>query len=193
MAQFTPGKHCVPKQQPLAQEFALHSQLPPMHCDPVGQGGPPPQLQVPFVHPSAKVALHVVHALPFEPQKAADVGVSQVAPLQHPLAQFCEQPVHALLTHGKLPQLAQDPPKAPHAVELVPSWHTPFWSQHPAQFVPLHTHWPLTHERPFEQAGPPPHVHAPPVHASEVVGSQTVHAPASPPQVASEDVSQLLP
>jgi hypothetical protein len=64
VAQLTPGKQAVPKQQPFAQDWALHTQEPPMHSWPAAHGGPPPQLQVPFVHPSATVALHEVQALP---------------------------------------------------------------------------------------------------------------------------------
>jgi hypothetical protein len=58
--------------------------------------------------------------------------------------------------------------------------------------VPLQTQLPPTHERPLVHAGLPPHVHPPAVHESAVVGSHTVHAPASPPHVAREGDSQLL-
>ncbi len=51
--------------------------------------------------------------------------------------------------------------------------------------MPLHTHWPLTHDSPLPHEGPLPHVQLPPVQESAVVVSQIAQVPPLVPQVAS--------
>ena len=62
----------VPLQQPVAHEVESHTQLPPTQCCPAPQAGPAPQVQLPAVHESDVIALHVVHARPPAPHAAAD-------------------------------------------------------------------------------------------------------------------------
>lgn len=190
--QFTPAKQVVPKQQPFAHDVALHTHVPPTHCWPAAHCGPVPQLHAPLAQPSASIGSHEMHALPLVPQVVSE-GVSHVLPEQQPDWHVVEHPAHTLLTHVLPPQSTHADPPAPQAVPCVPDWHSPLMSQQPAQFVPLHTHWPLTHDRPFWQAAPVPHMHCPPVHESAVVWSQMAQAPPPLPQVASVDCSHALP
>ena len=55
VVQLTPAKQVVPKQQPFAQDVAVHWHVPATHCWPAAHCAPLPQLQVPFEHPSARV------------------------------------------------------------------------------------------------------------------------------------------
>ena len=155
----TPAKQVVPKQHPFAHEVALHSHDPLTHCWPAAHSGPLPQLHAPLAQPSDSVGSHDVQALPPVPQVVCD-GVSHVLPLQHPEVHVIEHPAHAWFRHAPpLPQLTHCEPLPPHAVACVPVWQTPLVSQHPAQLVALHTHIPLTHERPLPHAGLLPQVH----------------------------------
>ncbi len=134
-----------------------------------------------------------MHALPPVPHVACE-GVSHVLPLQQPVVHVTEHPAQALFTHAPpVPQSTQADPLPPHAPACVPGWQTPFTSQQPAQFVPLHTHWPLTQERLFEHAGLFPHMQCPPVHESAVVRSQIAHALPPLPHVARVACSQAVP
>jgi hypothetical protein len=192
VVQLTPAKHVLPKQQPFAQEVALHTHAPATHCWPAAHCGPLPQLHVPLEQPSESVGSHETHAFPLFPQVVTD-GVSHVLPLQQPDAQVSEQPSHTWLTHVLVPHDRHALPPPPHWVLLVPDWHTPFESQHPWQLVPLQTHCAPTHERPLLHAGLLPHVHRPPVHESAVVASQMLQAPAAVPHVASVGCSHAVP
>ena len=156
--QLTPAKQVVPKQHPFAHEVVVHSHVPLTHCWPAAHCGPLPQLQTPLAHPSERVGSHETHAFPPIPHVVCDGG-SHVFPLQQPVAHVCEQPRHTWLTHVLVPHETHALPAPPHWPLLVPGWHAPFESQHPWQLVPLHTHCPLTHDRPLLHAGLFPHVH----------------------------------
>jgi hypothetical protein len=192
VAQLTPGKQVGPKQQPFEQVVVLQTQAPPMHACPGAHAGFAPQVQAPFVQPSASDGLHGVHVPPFLPQVATD-GASQVFPEQHPVVHVCAQPSQVLFTHGPPLHATQVAPPKPHAVATLPCWQAPFWQQPDGQLAALHTHAPPTHASPTPHGEAPPHAQAPPTHASEVVVSQTTHSAPPVPQVASEGGPHVAP
>jgi hypothetical protein len=91
---------------------------------------------------------------PAVPHWVADVGVTQVLPLQHPLAQRAMQPRQ----EPELPQVsplghcAHTAPPRPHAVAVVPTSHV-VPSQHPVHEFAVQAHCPFTHSWPVTHAG----------------------------------------
>ncbi len=187
VAQLTPGKQVVPKQQPLAHDVVLHVQLPATHCWPGAHALLTPQVHAPFVQLSARFGSQATHAPPFAPQFCNDGG-SHVLPEQQPLVHVCEHPVQALFVHCAPPGHATQPmPPDPHAPGWLPGWQTPLPSQQPfGQAAAVQRQEPPTQAVPAPHAGPPPHVHVPPEQESDVVGSHTKHTPPPVPQVASD-------
>ncbi len=169
----TPAKHALPKQQPLAHEVVLQVHEPPTHSCPTAHSCPLPQAHEPPLQLSASDGSHATQARPSPPQFESD-GVSQLLPLQQPVAHVIEQPSQALLTH-EVPPLheAHNAPPDPHAVGEVPSWQTPLASQQPVgQLSGEHTHTPPTQARPAPQGRLAPHMHAPAVQPSACMGLQ---------------------
>jgi hypothetical protein len=112
----------VMSQQPVEHVDELQMQVPPWHFCPAWQAGPPPQLQVPLVQPSANCAVHAMHALPPPPQLPAVVCVTQVVPLQQPVE-------HEVVLHWQVPfthcwpgrQAGPAPQRQLPLVQLFPS------------------------------------------------------------------------
>jgi hypothetical protein len=149
---------------------------------------------LPAVQLSARVELHVVHALAPAPQFAAVVGDSQVLPLQQPEVHVCEQPVQTLFTQVlPRPHEPHALPLDPQAVSWLPGKHTLLWQQPPGQLVALHTQEPPTQASPVPQAAFVPHLQVPPEHVSVLAALHTLHDPPPVPQVEVAFALQTLP
>lgn len=141
------------------------------------------------------VALQALHAWPLVPQAIAVVGVTQLVPEQHPLAQLVAlQPSQAPLkqrsTPGQVPQL---PPPAPQAAGVVPGKHV-VPEQQPAHEVGSQTQWPPEQCWPGSHWAPVPQVHAPELEQpSARVVSQLMQVEPIVPQVAMLRFRQLAP
>jgi hypothetical protein len=155
-AAWVPATHWPAAQQPVGQLAALHTHAPLTHCWPAAQAAPVPQLQLPLVQLSAVSASQAVQFRPAEPHCAA-VGVVQVFPWQHPLAQLVGShtqvpplqrwpaaqagplpQVHAPAEHmSEAPsQATQVSPPMPHWA-LVGSWQVPLKQQPLGQLAAL--------------------------------------------------------
>jgi hypothetical protein len=140
----------------------------------------------------------VVHAPPAQQPDGHEVAVQRHVPNTHcwPAAQAGPPPqvhapfVHALAVAGL--QATQAAPPVPHAfadgVTHAPPAQQPFGHE-----VALHWHMPPTQRWPAAQAGPPPQVHAPFVHASARVGSHGRQAPPPVPHAPVDGVVQVEP
>jgi hypothetical protein len=134
-------------QHPAAHEDELQTQLPPEQTCPVLQAKANPHRQTPDVEQlSALVGSQPVQASPSAPQ-VVSVGLSQMAPEQHPVGQFAAvQPVHApasqLWPGG---HCSHDDPLAPHAAAVFPGRHFPAEQQPVGHDVTLQA------QEPFEQ------------------------------------------
>jgi hypothetical protein len=94
------GSHTFERQHPSGQEEDVQRHIPSTHCWPLLHAGPVPQRQTPPWHMFAVIELHGLHAAPLVPHSANVGGVRQVAPAQHPVAQFVEvHPEHAPALH----------------------------------------------------------------------------------------------
>ena len=187
----------LPEQQPFAHEVVVHWQLPFMQTWPAAHFVLPPQVQAPFVHPSAFVALHVPQPAPFVPQAKA-VGMTQVLPEQQPFGQLAGvQPLQTPPAEQVPPRHTwQAEPPMPHAV-AVGVVHV-FPAQQPVgQDVPSHTQLNTpaleTHSWPTPQAAPLPHVHTPVVPQALPVCPQAAHELPRVPQAAAVGASHTLP
>jgi hypothetical protein len=133
------------EQQPLGHESRSQMQVPlwqrrPMaHCEENPHRQLPKPLQV-----SARVGSHVWHVPPSAPQLAAEVGLMQLLPLQHPVGQVVlSHPAHTWLLQAMLaPHIAQGAPPVPHSVLAVPALHWVPLQQPVAQPVASHTQTP---------------------------------------------------
>jgi hypothetical protein len=131
-------------QQPVGQLVASHTHAPFTHSCPVA---------------------HVAQSPPVVPQLALVLPVSQVVPLQHPVAQSAgpQNTTQLWPEHSSVaPHATQAAPPAPHAPLAVPSWQLEVTSQQPVeQLFASQTHRPATHSWPLlqaTQAAPPvPH------------------------------------
>jgi hypothetical protein len=170
-------------QHPEAQLVASHTHEPAEQCWPTAHWAVPPHRQLPLaLQASARTGSHTPQALPLVPHSARVGGVTQVPPLQHPLAQLPEpQPAHAWAVHALVPQEAQAAPPVPHWVCAVPARHWPVASQQPvAQLVASHTQAPPEQRCPTAHVAPLPQAQAPAVQRSDFE-SQAAHiAPAEP-------------
>jgi hypothetical protein len=89
-----PGWHRLfASQQPSAQLAALHTHAPATHARPVPHAAASPQLQEPFLQPSATVELQSEQLPPAVPH------VAKLALLQQPSAQPLALHVHSPFTH----------------------------------------------------------------------------------------------
>ena len=115
--------HVVPAQQPPAHDMASHTQLPPMQRWPVAQTGPPPQVQLPLLHPSA-TRPHDMHEPPEATHARRVGGNTQVEPEQQPLAhEVGLHPLHTPPEQLPLPHEVHAAPPVPHAEVVVPARH----------------------------------------------------------------------
>jgi hypothetical protein len=162
--------HVVPEQHPPGHDVLLQMQAPPTQTCPLAHAEPVvPHVHVPeLVHVSA-LAPHGKHAAPTAAHAVADLGV-HVDPEQHPVVHVTLQPAQVPPLHVSADeQLMHPAPPDPQTIWPLPGSHPP-WSQHPEQVVPSQTHRPFAQCSPVGQAGPPPHVQAPPAeHPSPVV------------------------
>ena len=145
----------------------------------------PPQRQLPpALQVSARIGSQTLQAFPLVPHRARVGGVTQVPPLQHPLAQLPEpQPAQAWAVQALVPHDAQAAPPVPHWVCAVPALHWPVASQQPVgQLVASQTQAPPEQRWPTAHAGPVPQAHAPLVQRSDFV-SQAAHASPAEPQL----------
>ena len=156
---------------------------------------PAPQLHCPDDEQLSVVeALHCTQATPAVPQLAKS-DVSQLAPEQHPVAQFVDvQPVHTPATQfWSAGHVEQVEPPVPHSAVVLPSSHT-LPLQHPVGHeVLLHTHAPPTHTWPAPHAEPDPHSHVPPLEQPFALVPHLMHPPPAVPHAAADGVSQTLP
>lgn len=143
-----------------------------------------PQPQAPWaVQVSARIASHAVQAAPPVPQAESVGGVTQVPPVQHPVAQFTlVQLLHVPLVQvSPLGQLWQVAPPLPHEVAASPvSQVAPL--QQPVHDWLLQTHCPLTHCCPDTHAAPVPQAQAPFAQLSASCASHVTHAAPPVPQ-----------
>jgi hypothetical protein len=108
-------------QQPLAHDWALHTQAPATHTVPGPLGGPLPQAQVPVVASQVSLAAagQATQAPPPVPQ-VGTAGTRQAPPAQHPPAQEAALHTQAPATHAvPAPQAAPAPQRhSPVAAQL---------------------------------------------------------------------------
>ena len=208
-----PARHTPAAQQPL---HGPEAHAPPATQRPVEvlQAAPDGQSAA-LVHPQPPgthavpcgFAAQLAQAAPPLPHWPADweAASMQLAPLQHPAGQ--EVALHTQLPPTHAWAAAHDrqaAPPAPHALALLPAWHTPFESQQPVGHVvalqvpqvcvpglhvvaagqsppPLQPQRPETHACPAIAAVQS--VHAPPVvpHAPAAVPARHVPPPQQPP------------
>jgi hypothetical protein len=136
-------------QQPFEQDEASHTQAPLLQRCPAAHARPVPQEHSPAVLQLSAVGPQAEQLWPAGPH-ASRPGVVQVLPTQQPTRQVDAQPLHAPLMHVSVPgQTEQLPPRAPHAIGVVPATHR-FPSQHPLG------HDAAVHEAPASEARPPP-------------------------------------
>ncbi len=188
----------VPLQHPDGQVEALHTQLPPWHAWPAPHGALLPHLHWPALQLSAVVVEHATQVWPSWPHSATVGGITQLLPLQQPSGQVtASQPSHTWLTQLLPPlQAAQLPPFFPHAVFIVPAWHTPLPSQQPfGQLVASHTQLPAEQRWPAPQTAPVPQAQAPLVHRSAPTPQPAHEVPAAPhaPSVSEPSATQVVP
>jgi hypothetical protein len=87
----------APLQQPAGHELEVHSHMPPAHTWPWAHIFPPPQVQVPLVHPSAEGVPHDWQATPPTPHGVGDADTRQLpVASQHPVG-------HEVALHSHLP------------------------------------------------------------------------------------------
>lgn len=154
--------HVVPLQQPVGQDAALQAQAPLTHAWPAAHLAPPPHVQLPVPSQPSALMPQPTHAPPPAPHAAAE-GVVHVVPVQHPFGQVVAlQLAHVPALQMRFPQFWQRPPPAPHVPCWLPGWHAAP-EQHPEQDVGSQTHAPFWQCWPVVQAGPLPHVQAPPL------------------------------
>jgi hypothetical protein len=125
----------LPLQQPLGQELALQTHMPPTQAWPAPQGPAEPHLQAPPVQLSPATP-QSTHAPPTGPQAAVEIVV-QLRPLQQPLG-------HDVASHTQMPPLHRWP--VAHCGPL-PQAHMPFvhWLATTLLQLP-HTTPPMPHE-----------------------------------------------
>lgn len=151
--------HTPALQQPLGHEVESHTQVPPRHRCPLAHAAPAPHWQVPRVaEQRSAVAPQLVQAAPVRPHWLWVVGLTQVVPLQQPLAHELELQTHAPATHDWPALQAAPPPQrqaplvqlsavallqAVHTAPDVPQapsdgvWQVPFEQQPVAQLAAL--------------------------------------------------------
>jgi hypothetical protein len=162
------------------------------HCCPAAHAALDPHEHAPFLHESVALGSQATHAAPPIPQVLVD-GDLHMLPVQHPDRHVCAQPWQVPPTHWSPAEHATHAvPPVPHApvvgvVHVLPS-QQPFGHE-----VPLHTHAPPLHRWPLEHAALDPHVHAPLLHESAVLGSQATHAAPPIPHAPLEGVVHVLP
>jgi hypothetical protein len=169
-------------------------------------------LQLPPEQVSLLVGSHALQAPPPVPQVVVEAGL-QTSPAQQPLGHVVASQTQAPPTHFE-PGLHDGPVPHAHAPAVHESATVESHVEHPAPPVPqavtellqtlpaqhpvgqeaaLQTHAPPTHACPAPQAAPVPHLHAPPLQVSEVVGSHFTHALPAAPQAAVLGVVQVEP
>jgi hypothetical protein len=77
----------LPAQHPFGHDCELHTHCPLRHAWPELQAAPPPQVQLPPVHPSASFGSHGMQAAPLLPHSIAE-GLVHALPEQQPVGQF---------------------------------------------------------------------------------------------------------
>lgn len=169
--------HVVPLQQPVGHETPSHTHEPPTQRWPAAHTAPPPHRQSPLTHESARNGSHATHAAPGSAHALGPIG-THVEPEQQPLVHVIAHPAQTPPAHVSAPQFVHAEPPAPHSACAVPSSQTSP-SQHPGQLAESHTQRPPAQRCPLAHCAPPPHVQAPPVHASASAGSHAMHT--SPP------------
>ncbi len=211
-----PGRQTLPSQHPVHDDGS-HTQLPPLQRWPAPQGAPVPHAHWPLaVQRSAERGLHAVHVMPAGAHALRVSGVVHVSPEQQPVGQLVASHTQApplqrwpaphagLLPHAQVPSLAHESARvgshgaqrSPGAAHVAPdsSVQRSLTSQQPAgQELGSHTHEPLSQRWPGSHAGPPPHVHVPPTHASASVGSHATHAAAPAPHASNASTLHVLP
>lgn len=112
-----------PLQHPVPQLVPSQTQPVPVQCWPTAQIAPPLHWQAPpALQALARTASQAAHAVPPVPHNDAVSEVTQVEPLQHPLAQFpALQPVHTWAVHRPAPHDAHAAPFFPHTPVAVPA------------------------------------------------------------------------
>jgi hypothetical protein len=187
--------HRLPVQQPLAQEVASQTHLPPEQRWPLTHAGPVPHAQAAVAEQlSALVGLQATHAPPPVPHAPSERGV-QLLPLQQLLGQEVALQTHAPATHcwplahaGPEPQRHEPPPQLSAVIALQ--------ATHAAPAVPHALVDGETQVEPVQQ--PPGHevalqpAHAPPVQLWP--GGHVWHAlPPAPHEFVAVPGRQLLP
>jgi hypothetical protein len=125
-----------------------------------------------FEQLSVRTGSHLRHAEPPKPHALTEREL-QVGPEQHPVAQVCEQPVHAPLLHiSPAGQLWHEEPPLPHAPTSLPVWHWFMLQQPVGHDVGSQTQPPFRHRCPVAHCLPVPHMQAPPTQASDDPGAQ---------------------
>jgi len=170
-------------QQPLGQLVGSQMQFPPLQWLPAGHIAFEPHRQTPLeLHESARTGSQALQAAPLIPHCEAVSALTQVEPLQQPLAQEAAlQPAQTWAVQVWAPHEAQAAPFFPHSVFSVPPLQT-LPRQHPlAQLVASQTQTPAAQRCPVAQAGPVPQAQAPLVHRSVFARSHATQlAPAGP-------------
>lgn len=196
-----PAVQVLPTQHPTGHEVASQTQVPEEHRWPAPQAALEPHLQVPPTHRFACRRLQSVQLPAPDPQVAIRVPFSHTLPLQqpdpHPVASHTHppetqcsptphgppsphpQPEAVQMSAATRSQMTHVPPPVPHAPKAPPDWHAVPVQQPDAHEVPSQTQFPLEQCWPAPQAGELPHMQTPPVHRSELVALQVVHAPPS--------------
>lgn len=128
--------HTLPVQHPIAHDVEVHRHAPPEHTWPCAQAAPAPHRHPPEGEQlSASPAVHCVHMLPSVPQSLVEVGVTQVLPLQHPVAHEAELHTQWPLRHS-WPDAQACPPPQLHCPAVHPSAVTELHAMHAAPPVP---------------------------------------------------------
>jgi hypothetical protein len=130
-------------QQPLGQDWALHTHAPATQTVPVVQAGLVLQRHSPDeAQMLARVMSQVTHAEPAVPQAFRPAG-EQVVPEQQPFAQLLAvQPLHTPPEQVWVPQFWQVAPPLPQEASAVPATQLVPAQQPLGHDVPSHTHVP---------------------------------------------------
>lgn len=149
-----PGAQVFPLQQPLVQLVESHTQVPPVAQRwPAAQAALVPQRQEPVAEQLSAAIPHARQAAPLVWQAASVGGLTQLPPLQHPLAQL-------VASHTQVPLL-----------QWFPIAHSAF---EPQRQVPAASH-------PLARIGSHALQAAPPVPQSAAVGAATQVEPLQQP------------
>jgi hypothetical protein len=214
-----PGSQVLPLQQPVGQDVGLHWHEPPTHCWPVEHWGPEPHSQSPLApQVSEVVASQTLHAFPEAPHAESEsvvVQVPLVPPAQHPDGhdltsqthvpdeQICpgsqgglppqaHAPVAVQVSATVLSHETHVPPAAPQ-LSTERAAHVSPMQQSPGHEVESQMHLPAEHRCPALQPGPVPQVHLPSDEQASPDNLQSVHAPPTGPQAASDGVLHVAP